>query len=248
MLAEDRCKKILDILDSMGSVTVQQLMDELEISESTIRRDLVAMDKKGYLIKVHGGAIANNTNIHTQDEKVINRLKQNRSEKEQIARYAASLIVDNDFVYIDAGTTTAVMIDYITAKNVVFVTNSLTNAKRISDRGYTVYILGGEFKSTTEAIVGDEAVVTLDKYNFTKGFWGVNGITVKNGFTTPEIKEAMVKKKSMENSMERYVLADDSKFGQISSVTFAPFESATVITTELSQEMYKRCENVINIE
>ena len=47
MLAEDRCKKILDILDSMGSVTVQQLMDELDTSESTIRRDLVAMDKKG---------------------------------------------------------------------------------------------------------------------------------------------------------------------------------------------------------
>ena len=71
MLAEDRCKKILDILDSMGSVTVQQLMDELDTSESTIRRDLVAMDKKGYLTKVHGGAIVNNTNIHTQDEKVI---------------------------------------------------------------------------------------------------------------------------------------------------------------------------------
>ena len=62
MLAEDRCKKILDILDSMGSVTVQQLTDELDTSESTIRRDLVAMDKKGYLTKVHGGAIVNNTN------------------------------------------------------------------------------------------------------------------------------------------------------------------------------------------
>ena len=244
MLAEDRCKKILDILDTMGSVTVQQLMDELNISESTIRRDLVAMDKKGYLIKVHGGAIANNTNIHTQDEKVINRLKQNRSEKEQIARDAASLIVDNDFVYIDAGTTTAVMIDYITAKNVVFVTNSLTNAKRISDRGYTVYILGGEFKSTTEAIVGDEAVVTLDKYNFTKGFWGVNGITVKNGFTTPEIKEAMVKKKSMENSKEKYVLADDSKFSQVSSIKFADFEDAVIITNALSNDKYKKYQNI----
>lgn len=142
MLAEDRCKKILDILDSMGSVTVQQLMDELDISESTIRRDLVAMDKKGYLTKVHGGAIANNTNIHTQDEKVINRLKQNRSEKEQIARYAASLIVDNDFVYIDAGTTTAVMIDYITAKNVVFVTNSLTMPREfpIGDIQYIFWV------------------------------------------------------------------------------------------------------------
>ena len=227
MLAEDRCKKILDILDSMGSVTVQQLMDELDTSESTIRRDLVAMDKKGYLTKVHGGAIVNNTNIHTQ-----------------IARYAASLIVDNDFVYIDAGTTTAVMIDYITAKNVVFVTNSLTNAKRISDRGYTVYILGGEFKSTTEAIVGDEAVVTLDKYNFTKGFWGTNGITVKNGFTTPEIKEAMVKKKSMENSKEKYILADDSKFSQVSSIKFADFEDAVIITNALSNDNYKKYKNI----
>ena len=244
MLAEDRCKKILDILDSMGSVTVQQLMDELDTSESTIRRDLVAMDKKGYLTKVHGGAIANNTNIHTQDEKVINRLKQNRSEKEQIARYAASLIVDNDFVYIDAGTTTAVMIDYITAKNVVFVTNSLTNAKRISDRGYTVYILGGEFKSTTEAIVGDEAVVTLDKYNFTKGFWGTNGITVKNGFTTPEIKEAMITKKSMENSKEKYILADDSKFSQVSSIKFADFEDAVIVTNALSNDNYKKYKNI----
>ena len=237
MLAEDRCKKILDILDSMGSVTVQQLMDELDTSESTIRRDLVAMDKKGYLTKVHGGAIANNTNIHTQDEKVINRINQNRSEKEQIARYAASLIVDNDFVYIDAGTTTAVM-------NVVFFFFFLTNAKRISDRGYTVYILGGEFKSTTEAIVGDEAVVTLDKYNFTKGFWGTNGITVKNGFTTPEIKEAMVKKKSMENSKEKYILADDSKFSQVSSIKFADFEDAVIITNALSNDNYKKYKNI----
>ena len=136
------------------------------------------------------------------------------------------------------------MIDYITAKNVVFVTNSLTNAKRISDRGYTVYILGGEFKSTTEAIVGDEAVVTLDKYNFTKGFWGVNGITVKNGFTTPEIKEAMVKKKSMENSKEKYILADDSKFSQVSSIKFADFEDAVIITNALSNDKYKKYQNI----
>ena len=57
MLAEERFSRILNIIDSMGSATVQQLMDELDASESTIRRDLVAMDKKGYLTKVHGGEI-----------------------------------------------------------------------------------------------------------------------------------------------------------------------------------------------
>jgi DeoR family fructose operon transcriptional repressor len=101
-----------------------------------------------------------------------------------------------------------------------------------------------EFKSTTEAIVGDEAVVTLDKYNFTKGFWGTNGITVKNGFTTPEIKEAMVKKKSMENSKEKYILADDSKFSQVSSIKFADFEDAVIITNALSNDNYKKYKNI----
>ena len=244
MLAEERFSKIMNIIDSMGSVTVQQLMDELGTSESTIRRDLITMDKKGYLTKVHGGAISNNASIHTQDENVINRQMLNHDEKETIAAYAASLIVDNDFVYIDAGTTTALIIDYISAKNVVFVTNSLTNAKRISDRGYTVYILGGEFKSTTEAIVGDEAVFALDKYNFTKGFWGANGINVKNGFTTPEIKEAMVKKKSMENCKEKYILADDSKFSQVSSIKFADFDDAVIITNRLINTNYKKYKNV----
>lgn len=244
MLAEERFSRILNIIDSMGSATVQQLMDELDASESTIRRDLVAMDKKGYLTKVHGGAISNNSNIHTQDENFTSRQIVNHDEKEEIAKYAASLIKNHDFVYIDAGTTTELMINYIEAQDAVFVTNSLINAKKLSGKGYTVYILGGEFKYITEAIVGDEAVFELDKYNFTKGFWGANGINVKNGFTTPEIKEAMVKKKSMENSKEKYILADESKFSQISSIKFGEFKDAVIITNKISNENYKKYKNI----
>ena len=81
-----------------------------------------------------------------------------------------------------------------------------------------------------------------------KGFWGANGVSLQRGFSTPELKEAMVKRKSMENCRDCYILADESKFSQISSVTFAPVEKATVITTELKQEIYKDCSNIINIE
>ena len=248
MLTEERFAKILSILESMGSVTVQQLMAELNASESTIRRDLNTLDASGKLTKVHGGAILKAVAYSTKDDNVINRKEKNREAKNVIAKYAAGLITAGDFVYLDAGTTTELMIEYITRRQAVFVTNAISHAKRLAERGFTAYLLGGEFKAITEAIVGEEAVAALEKYNFTKGFWGANGISTQRGFSTPELKEAMVKKKSMENSIERYVLADDSKFGQISSVTFAPFESATVITTELSQEMYKRCGNVINIE
>ena len=248
MLTEERFAKILSILERMGSVTVQQLMTELDASESTVRRDLNTLDANGQLVKVHGGAILKNTVYSTIDDEVVHRKEQNREAKDKIARYAAGLITAEDFVYIDAGTTTERMIDYIANRQAVFVTNAIGHAKKLAEHGCKVYILGGEFKAVTEAIVGEEAVFTLDKYNFTKGFWGANGVSLQKGFSTPELKEAMVKKKSMENCKECFVLADESKFNQISSVTFAPFEGATVITTGLSLPAYKKCKNVIDVK
>ena len=248
MLTEERFTRILSILESMGSVTVQQLMTELDASESTIRRDLNTLDANGQLIKVHGGAILKNTSYSTEDDEVMQRRERNKGAKEKIAKYAAGLIEPGDFVYIDAGTTTDLMIDFITVRQAVFVTNAISHAKRLAERGFTVYLLGGEFKAVTEAIVGEEAVAALEKYNFTKGFWGTNGVSLQKGYSTPELKEAMVKKKSMENCKECFVLADESKFNQISSVTFAPFEGATVITTGLSLPAYKKYKNVIDVK
>lgn len=244
MLTEERFGKILAILENMGSVTVQQLMMELDASESTIRRDLTALDATGQLVKVYGGAIAKNTVYNTKDDNVLSRKALHTEEKIKIAKYAAELITPGDFVYLDAGTTTEMMIDFITNKQAIFVTNALTHAKKLSQMGCTVYILGGEFKAVTEAIVGEEAVAALEKYNFTKGFWGANGISAKRGYSTPEIKEAMVKKKSMENCIDCYILSDESKFSKISSVTFASFESATVITTGLTQKAFKKYSNI----
>ena len=248
MLTEERFAKILSILESMGSVTVQQLMTELDASESTIRRDLNALDANGQLTKVHGGAILKTVAYSTKDDNVISRKEKNRDAKNKIAKYAAEQIASGDFVYLDAGTTTELMIEYITSRQAVFVTNAIGHAKKLAEHGCKVYILGGEFKAVAEAIVGEEAVFTLDKYNFTKGFWGANGVSLQRGFSTPELKEAMVKRKSMENCRDCYILADESKFSQISSVTFAPFEKATVITTELKQEIYKDCSNIIKVE
>lgn len=246
MLTEERFAKILSILERMGSVTVQQLMTELGASESTIRRDLNTLDAEGKLTKVHGGAILKN-GYTTRDDEVFTRKEKNREAKMKIAKYAASLIVPGDFVYLDAGTTTELIIDFLEAKQVTFVTNAVSHAKRLAERGYTVYLPGGEFKVVTEAIVGEEAVINLDKYNFTKGFWGANGVSAQKGFSTPEMKEAMVKRKSMENCIECYILADESKLNQTSSVTFAAFEDAKVITTKPIHPSFGKYENVIEV-
>lgn len=248
MLAEERFSRILSIIEKEGSATLQELMAALNASESTIRRDLNTMDENGMLTKVHGGAVARKPEISTYDEHINRRKELYADQKQAIAKYAASLIQPEDFVYIDAGTSTERMIPYIQTIPAVFVTNAIGHAKLLSDRGFRVLVLGGEFKSRTEAIVGEEAVEMLDRYNFTKGFWGTNGISVGRGFSTPEIKEAMVKKHSMANCKECYVLADASKFDQISSVKFAEFDQATIITTELTKPALRKYQNIIEVK
>lgn len=239
MLTVERQRKILDAVNSKGSVTVSELMDELEASESTVRRDLQAMDRAGKLIKVHGGAIALGDKYATTDDVVELRKERNKNEKLSIAKYAASLVKDNDFVYLDAGTTTEEMIDFLKCKNAKFVTNAIEHARKLAAKGFTTYLLGGEFKAATEAIVGDEALANLEKYNFTKGFFGTNGLTMNNGFTTPEPKEAMIKREAMKSTKEAYVLMDSSKFDQVAAITFAPAESAVVITDRKDKGKYK---------
>lgn len=247
LLTEERFAKILAMVDKNGSATVAELMDSLGISESTIRRDLNALDKRGELQKVRGGAISKNAPYTTKDDEVKLRKSRNVDEKIAVAEYAAQLIQDDDFVYIDAGTTTEYMIDFITNRNAMYVTNAVGHAKKLSALGCKVYLIGGEFKGTTEAIVGEDAVTSLEKFNFTKGFFGTNGITEKNGFTTPEIKEAMVKQVAMNSSRDCYILADDSKFGKISAVCFGKFQDAVILTNRVTQKKFAECKNIVEV-
>lgn len=122
MLTEKRQEEILRLLTLKGSVTVQELKEYFDASESTIRRDLNALDEKGALIKVFGGAMLTESNLATKDEQVSQRKGLYQEEKQKIGKYAASLIEPHDFVYVDAGTTTACMIPYITEKTATFVT------------------------------------------------------------------------------------------------------------------------------
>ena len=89
MLTETRQDEILQMLEEKGSVTVQELTEKFRTSESTIRRDLNALHKKGALIKVFGGAVQAESRLATKDEKVALRKEQNRDQKIRIARYAA---------------------------------------------------------------------------------------------------------------------------------------------------------------
>lgn len=245
MLTEKRQEEILQLVNQNGSVTVQELREKFDASESTIRRDLNALHNMGALVKVFGGAVRAETRIQVKDEQVSQRREQNMEQKEKIARYAATLIEPEDFVYLDAGTTVGAMIPFLTEKSATFVTNAISHALQLTERGFRVILTGGELKAVTEAIVGNEAYESLQKYNFTKGFLGTNGIDKKAGYTTPEINEATVKECAMRHAKKVYVLCDSTKFHQICPVRFGRFEEATVLTDGVPDESYKHAKNVI---
>ncbi len=238
MLTEERHSIILDTLGRQRSANLAELCALLNASESTVRRDLAILAENGMLIKVRGGAMALGENFTSFEHNVEEKSGMFVEEKTAIAKYAASLIEDGDFVFLDAGTTTEKMIDFIPSKSVTFVTNAFINAKRLAQRGFKVLIPSGEIKVTTEAIVGAETVIALTRYNFTKCFMGVNGISVKGGFSTPDASEAAVKSTAVMRSKNVYILGDHSKFDKITASKFAELKKGQIITDKATDKKY----------
>ena len=160
MLTERRQEEIVRLVYERESITVAELKEILNTSESTIRRDIITLDKEGRLTKVFGGAIAlHPAQIVNKELSMVQKQELQTTEKQAIARYAASLIEPDDCVYLDAGTTTGWMIEYIRQEKATYITNALSHAKRLADKGFNVILIGGEPKSSTDAIVGGEAVL-----------------------------------------------------------------------------------------
>ena len=238
MLTEKRYELILELLDKKRSVTVPEIKEVLGVSESTIRRDLNALDKAGRLTKVFGGAVSSDGTFTGTEPSVAQKMELQQEEKRRIAQFAAGLIQPDDFVYLDAGTTTGYILDYLPARSATFVTNAVSHAKRLAAAGNRVILIGGELKGTTEAVIGSQAILTIQGYHFTKGFFGTNG------FTTPDPNEALVKQEAMRQTERCYVLADSQKFGMVSSVTFGVFEEATILTETEPPEGFSGSKNI----
>lgn len=238
MLSEERYSRILGALQEKKAVSILQLVELVGVSESTIRRDLTYLDEIGKLRKVHGGATTMDKLVDTKEETVHMKAGQNKNEKESIAQYAANMITDDDFVFIDAGTTTERVIEYIGETKATFATNGVAHARMLVGKGLKTIMIGGMVKPETEAVVGTEAILQMKKYNFTKAFLGANGISVDKGFTTPDPEEARMKETAIKQAYVSFVLADHSKFGRVSSITFAELEQACIITDEMSDNKY----------
>ena len=240
MLTEERYQSILNMVNEKNAVTVSELAEYLDISESTVRRDLTALDELGKLKKVFGGATSVSKTEGMYEDSVSMRENLMKDEKIEIGKYCAKTINNADFVYIDSGTTTARLIDFIDNNKATYVTNGIVHARKLAQKGLNAYLIGGRVKSATEAVIGAEAISNLKNLNFSKAFLGTNGIDINAGFTTPDIDEAMTKEAAINRSYMAFVLADHTKFRRVFSVTFAQLKKCCIITDTLPFNQYAK--------
>lgn len=237
MIANARYERILEKLNDRNLVLAKDLQNELNISESTLRRDLIELEKAGELKRVHGGAIRTKSPYFYGEDEIEQRRERNIEQKTLIGKKAASLINPNDVVYIDAGTTTEQLAEAVTEPGALYVTNAFRQAKVLSAKGFQVLVLAGKFKAVTEALIGTEANLYLERYNFTKGFFGTNYIDDVGRLTTADIEEASTKTKAMERCRECYILADSSKFNKQGPITFGSVQNNHLITDAFNDQL-----------
>lgn len=248
MIAEERRVRIAEMVNAHGAMSLADLMEELDASESTIRRDLSHLNKAGLLRRVHGGA----TKLSTFEVVLANtaleiRRSEHMPEKRAIAAYAATLIGPEDFVFLDGGSTADCLVEAITETNATYFTNSVPLALRLITKGCHTYLPGGEVSPVSEVLVGSDTVDRIRRCHFTIGFFGTNGADPQNGFTTPGVGEAAVKRVALEHSVRSYIITDSSKFKTMSLVKFASFDDATIITDHIENSGYKKAGTIVEV-
>lgn len=239
MFAEERKGKIVEIIKSGNSAKVSELAKLFNVSEATIRRDLMELEQTGQIVRTHGGAVSSqNTNF---EPSFIEKQDKYLKEKEEIAKKAASLVNDNDTITIDSGTTTQFIAKYLKAKGVTVVTNSVNLADELSRRDdMEVIVTGGVIRTKTKAMVGPVAEAALKHFRVDKLFLGCNGVSIKAGVTTPNIVEASTKRAMIEGAKEVYLVVDSSKFDEVSFSLICPASKIDYIVTDKLPNDYEK--------
>ncbi len=232
MYAPERHQQILDTARSRGRVEVAGLARDLSVTPETVRRDLTALERRGVLRRVHGGAIpVERLGI---EPGVADREVHATGEKERIARAALDELPDGGSIILDAGTTTVRLAELLpTDRELTVVTHSIPVAAILVSRpSVTLLLLGGMVRGRTLAAVGEWTRQQIGEVFADVAFMGTNGVSVERGLTTPDIAEASVKKALIEASRRTVVLADHSKFGREDFARVSPLSAIDTIITD----------------
>ncbi len=230
-LVTQRREELHQILIDNSDMSIEELAERFHVAEITIRRDFVYLEKKSLIERHYGGyRVLKNQ----QNSELIEHCK------DRIARYAASLVENNDILFINTSSTAIKMLSYIHKKNVIVITNNGNAINTEFTSGVSVYLTGGELRYPKAALVGDFAMRNIQNMRASKCFIGCSGISCEIGMTTKNANEVNINRVMLENTVGRkFVLADHTKMGVVSSFVSGTVDHISeIITDELTPKTY----------
>lgn len=218
------------------SLQVSDISKLLGVSELTIRRDFIALEAEGFIERFHGGGrlVSHNLpNAPLYEHKDMLRQRQ----KQQIAHYIASLVSENDTVFLNAGTTTLEIIKAINNKKVIIVTNNALACTVVDGTAASLISTGGEFSPQNKSFTGIMAVQLVQKMCAQVCILGVNGLSSSEGITTSNYMETMINDEFLKHCKgKKIVAADGSKIGKTFNFISAPLTAIDLVVTDSSAD------------
>ena len=233
MLKQEKLDRILETVNTKGTITVKEIMTSLDISDMTARRYLQELADKDLLVRVHGGAEKLRTGSLLSNERSnVEKQALQIAEKQEIAKFAGYLVEERETIFIGPGTTLEYFARELPIDNIRVVTNSLPVFLILNERKLTDLILiGGNYREITGAFVGSLTLQDLASLQFSKAFVSCNGIK-EHAIATFSEEEGEVQKIALQNANKKYLLADHSKFDKFDFYTFYSISEIDTIISD----------------
>ncbi len=238
MKTDQRAKEILRLLLRNGKTSVEELTRLFDTSPASVRRDLVRLEERGLVHRIHGGAMLAGQAIYEPfrfDASFHEREDRFVQEKQRIARAAAELVQDNETIGVTAGTTTTqVALNLRHRVGLHIITNAVNIGMELSSsNGLDTTLTGGSMRWLGAfSLTGPTAIESLNVVVMDRVFIGVCGIDPERGATIIEADEAAVFRVMARRARQVIVVADSSKVGMISPAVICPPEDIDVLITD----------------
>jgi len=230
---ERRQDLIVELLEADGRVLVSEVSG---VSEMTVRRDLHSLEKRGLLVRVHGGARAK---VPTRAEPPFAKRTLRRPEaKRRIGCAAADLTADGESIVLDAGTTALEVARALKGRSNlrVLAMNLRIAALLVDEPGIELMVNGGSVRPGEHSLVGPLAHHAFDTLTFDTLLLTVGGIDPTVGVTDYAIEDVAIKRAALQSARRRIVIADATKLGTVAFARTCPVTDIDVLVTDDSAQ------------
>ena len=228
----ERQRELLGWIERKRRARLQEIVDAFRVSPATARRDLHSLADTGKVQRVRGGVLA--LRSAPPEAPAMERAEEQAQEKHRIADMAASLIHENDTVFLGSGTTVEAVARLLASRNgLTVITNSLLVLNALSSAsGVTIVSLGGTLRQTELSFIGSLTQSAVGEWRRIKVVMGIRAIDAEQGLTNADIDECLVDRAIIGIGSDVIIVADHTKCGRISTAFVAPIESITHLVTD----------------